>query len=398
MRSERLRRHLRDDVMCYWMQPELIGDGSGNFPTYATQNGRTLPDTINFTRMQGRRTYAYLVAYQLLGDREYADLAQAGLRYLSRLENSKGGYYAASTSSGTPCRLPISVQDLSYAGLPLVQAYATFHDQCYLDQAWKLIDFILQPPYFRDGRFVADALSPDYMHEVYFEGEDVNLVTVLDFLGCLYIPALANSPRELQTEERWRTLKILCDFLVDNFRGEGGIFWNSRTNRHSLWAKHVDMGHTAKAYGVLWDAEAVLCDLTAETRYASLFDAFVGKLLSASDDKVGWRTDFSPDGKRMEARSLEWWRHIVLDQVSAKYAIRFPEVKQALMNGIRTWFDLEYIDRDRPCRGVRQRLAPDGSCKEQSDLSVCKANDWKSAFHEVDHVRTLLHYFEGVND
>ena len=71
------------------------------------------------------------------------------------------------------------------------------------------------------------------------------------------------------------------------------------------------------------------------------------------------------------------------------YASKFPHMIPLLENGVRAWFDCNYIDKVRTCRGIREGLRSDGSLYSDADEITCKANCWKNAYHEVEHVLTL---------
>lgn len=386
--------HLEEDIMPYWMSPAMLGCPIGNFPTFATQTAVPFYGALNYARMQGRATYAYLAAYEITNKVEYRDVGLRGMSWLERLKRPGGGYYPITDYKGTPYNVPVSVQDLSYIGLPLSIAYSITGDQGYLDDLWSLIDFILAEKFFRNGRLVVDALSPDYSSTVFFEGAGTNIVSLLDFLNALYLPALEVSPNSMRTEQRVLLLQKLVGNLVDDFYSDG-IFWNERGNRNIIYIKHVDFGHTAKAYGVLYNANRFLKMLGVESaNFEHMIERFSSLVKISSDENVGWRTDFEDTGRLSVRAGLQWWRHIVIDQVVSLYANINIELEKYLGIGIETWFSLDYIDKTRPCRGIRQFLSATGVCDDNFDYSTCKANEWKSAYHEVDHVRRLTNYFD----
>lgn len=382
--------HLEEDIMPYWMSPAMLGSPIGNFPTFATQTAVPFYGALNYARMQGRATYAYLAAFEITKKVKYRDVGFKGLEWLARLKRPTGGYCSVTDHKGTPYHAPITVQDLSYIGLPLAIAYSITGDQRYLDDLWGLIDFITGAKFFYNGRLTIDALTPDLSKPVYFEGAGTNIVSLLDFLNILYLPALELTPQSMLGERRIEMLKLLVDSLVNDFYSNG-IFWNDRRNRKQIYTKHIDLGHTAKAYGVLFRARKFLA--ASNLSYEWAIQEFSNLVKMSSDEDVGWRTDFENIGIFSKRQGLQWWRHIVVDQVVSMYANVNHELEPYLCNGLERWFSLDYIDKTRPCRGIRQYLNAKGHCDDNYDYSTCKANEWKSAYHEVDHVRSLIEYF-----
>jgi len=116
-------------------------------------------------------------------------------------------------------------------------------------------------------------------------------------------------------------------------------------------------------------------------------------LVSASANPCrGWDTDFDKNLKLFTKDSLQWWRHILIDQVVARYSVRYTHLIPLLYQGVSRWFALDYVDRTRPCRGVREGLTIDGIPCGNEDNLTAKANLWESGYHEVEHVLTLLKY------
>lgn len=161
-------------------------------------------------------------------------------------------FFSTSTAKGTPVPPPISIQDLCYSTLPFIMAYHITKTEDYFKEVETVIDFILDGPYRMNNSF-SNALTADYQTQVPFEGKELNIVSILDFLNVLYIPALQVAPKGWVTEKRKICLQELIYFMIESFYGRG-IFWNNPTNREDASAKHVDFGHTSKAYGILLDA------------------------------------------------------------------------------------------------------------------------------------------------
>ena len=403
----RLIAHLEDDILHFWSRAEIV-KCNGNFPTFVMQTGIPVSGMVRFTRMQGRLTFAFLSAYECLlsirrrtSIERYLNWGLAGIRYIGTLATPHGGYYMLSDEFGKGIEASVSIQDLSYAALPLMPAYRITKDECYVNKVWQIIDYILGEPYSKDGELAVDSIGSDGETSAYFEGKTLNLVSVLDFLNALYIPALRDSPAEYVTQERLDGFKRTVHSLVDNFFRKG-IFWNDMQNAGDFRAKHVDFGHTAKGYGILIDSDILLgrngCD---PSKIRKIIKGFRRLVLSAHDPVLGWKTDFDESGGLVGEVRPSWWRHIVINQTLARYISsvckrQSGELIDALEHGIDTWFGLGFCDMKRECRGIKESVSNpalislEAAHIVEDDFSVVKANPWKSAYHEVDHVVTLL--------
>ena len=385
----RMLRHLDEDILPYWLLPTMLGDPIGNFPTYADQNG--VPDETKpqYVRMHGRQTYAYLAAYSVLRRKELLEYGLAGLGRLAKYENPNGGYYSQVESDGEVLQAPITIQDQCYSVFPYIMAYRVTGESRCLDKIWRFIEFIDRGPYLRDDGTYVDSLYPDLQTEASFETETTNIVSVIDFLNLILIPALRVSPSEVITDERRMLLVKWMDMLVRDFWSDG-IFWNERRNRTNWQAKHVDLGHTSKSYGILFKVNELMSSWGMLPRHVEIISRYPEIAMAASDDKVGWLTDFDVSATTFREGDLSWWRHILIDQTVFRYAQRWPELLEPLRKGIAAWFSCDFVDHARPCRGIREGLGPGGRILSDENAIACKANCWKSAYHEVEHVLTLM--------
>jgi len=384
--------HLRRDIMPYWLSPGMLGRPPGNFPTFADQNAVPVPGEPHYMRMQGRQIYAYLTAAELLDEPRYLRYAEAGFAWLeAHARNPHGGYYARLTPDGAPVDDVITVQDLCYAVFPYLHLYRRTHRLAALDPVIGVVRLIVEK--FRSGGRMLDAMDPAYTQPRDFEGESPNIVSVLDLMNLLAVPlAQLGAEADAVFPERFDLLERLLDLLVNEFWADG-IFWNNAVNRRDCVAKHVDFGHTSKAYGIVWDADRILAAQGRPVRYGELEKYYVPMLKAAGDPAVGWRTDYLDSAQTFRPGALQWWRYIVIDQVASRYAAEYPEVVPLLENGLEHWFSLPFVDTVRPVRGIREGLREDGSLwGNDDDFFTCKANLWKNAYHEVEHVQTMLNY------
>ena len=384
----RMLQHLEEDILPYWLLPSMLGDPVGNFPTYANQYG--VPDDAKprYARMHGRQTYAYLAAYYLLHREGLLDYGLAGLKKLKGYENEKGGYFAKFAADGHAFSDPVTIQDQCYSVFPHIMAYRVTHEREHLEKIWEFVAFIDKGPYLRGDGSYCDSLMPDLVTVCDFETPTLNIVSVIDFINLILVPALNVTPVDEITVERKGLLVKWVDLLVADYWANG-IFWNDKVNRSDCHAKHVDLGHTSKSYGILLKANELFAKWGQPSRHSEVMQWYPEIVCAASDDKVGWKTDFDVSATTFQDSGLQWWRHILIDQTVFHYASKFPHMIPLLEKGVRAWFDCNYVDKVRTCRGIREGLRSDGSLYSDVDEITCKANCWKNAYHEVEHVLTL---------
>ena len=267
-------------------------------------------------------------------------------------------------------------------------AYRVTGNREYLDKIWSFISFIDAGPYLKGENIYTDSLASDLKREVYFESKTMNIVSALDFLNAILIPVLRVTPSDELTLERKNLLVKWVKLLVEEFYGEG-IFWNEKGNRSDWRAKHTDLGHTSKAYGILYKANDLFRSWGMPTMYENVMAGYPEIVKAAARPGIGWLTDFDHSPTTFQRLNLQWWRHALIDQTVYLYAHDCSELIPLLKQGIEAWLSCEYVDRTRACRGVRECLSPDGHALSNDDNIACKANCWKSAYHEIEHVLTL---------
>lgn len=383
-----MMEHLVGDILPYWTQASMLGDPIGRFPTYASQSG--VPDYTKpiYVRMHGRQTYGYLAAYLVLKREELLSYGLAGLKQLEKYENPIGGYYSTINTDGPSGDTPISIQDQCYSVFPYIMAYRVTKERKYLERIVSFMHFIDNGPYcMADGSYV-DSLCTDLKTVAHFETATMNIVSAIDFLNVILIPVLSVMPQSDLTPALSQFLEKWVGLMVDEFYGNG-IFWNERGNRSDWQAKHTDLGHTSKAYGILYKANKLFRTWGMPTMYENVMAGYPEIVKAAARPGIGWLTDFDHSPTSFLKLNLQWWRHVLIDQTVCLYAHDYPELIPLLKQGVEAWFSCDYIDRTRACRGIREVLSPQGRALSDDDNIACKANCWKNAYHEVEHILTL---------
>lgn len=394
--SEIWLRHLREDILPYWLHPTALGEPVGNFPTERMQDGIPVPGAIRRTRMQGRQIFAYLVSYELLGDERLLELAKAGLAWMDgHLRNPFGGWYPVSDETGLVDKsATVTVQDLCYATFPRLELFRLTGEATALADVDAMLELLLRGPFRLPNGVLADALDTSYSERRPFEGATTNVVSYLDLLNLLLVRRVEVAP-----EPPASLVEILRE-TVDRFVGlywGDGVFWNDLENRTDWGAKHLDFGHTAKGYAILRRTNRILRRNGLAPVRPDVEACFPELARAASDPVVGWWTDFLDSATTFRPGSLQWWRHIQANQTALLYADGDPEMTAIAANGAECWLRLPFVDRGRAVRGIREGLRPDGSLYGDDVGWTCKANLWKNAFHEVDHVRDFVKFAQNFH-
>lgn len=388
-------RHLQEDILPYWTTSAALGNPQGNFPTYLDQNSEQIPDQQHYIRTIGRQIYMYLEAYHLLKEQRFLNYAEAGFSWMEKhAKNPRGGFYTIFEENGHPLNAAITLQDLSYGTLPYVAHYSHSGDTHSLSIILEITDLIADGPFFQAG-ILHDALDVTYQKVCPFEGTELNIVSVLDFLNVIVIPMLNATIHHNNKTLQDKFLKILekfLDLLVQDFFADN-IFWNNCKNRTDFSAKHVDLGHTSKAYGIVFQANRLLSEQNRPVKYWEIEKEYLPIVKAASSPIVGWKTDFDCSPVQFIPGALQWWRHILINQTTALYVQEYPELLPFLKNGLETWLTLPYVDKTRRVRGIREGLQSDGTVfPGDADSWTCKANHWKNGYHETEHIVKILSF------
>ncbi len=106
-------RHLREELLPFWLMDTALGKPLGNFPTYRANDGSLFdpdhpaPELANadqsivkldrdYVRAKSRQVFAYGVAYHLTGDEKLLRYCKAGADWLIEhaIDKERGGAYS----------------------------------------------------------------------------------------------------------------------------------------------------------------------------------------------------------------------------------------------------------------------------------------------------------------
>lgn len=257
----RWKNHIEYQLLPYWLMPEAFGDPIGNFPTYRANDGslideNKLPPEIsaalasgagkeiinldrNYIRVHGRQTYAYGVAYHVLGDEKYLEYAKAGVDFLREAFFDGGldregnkligvhSYYSKSNNRWEPEPRQIRSQDMAYALCGMGFYYYLTRDKEVLDDILAIKNYIFKT-YLDKGMDVFKWVlekSPD--------GDDpdrIELVAQLDQIYAYMILLTPSLPEPHQT--KWKNdLVHVAKIIIEQFYStEYGMYWGAITN------------------------------------------------------------------------------------------------------------------------------------------------------------------------
>lgn len=406
--------HLRDDLMPYWMMSDAHGDPVGNFPTFRDMRGRPASTSTRHPRMLSRQTYAYAMGYALTGDEDMLALARAGAEWLMTHapDEVNGGYHTTLDGMGegnsTACK---TAQDAAYVMLGVGAYYFVTRDPAAEAFILDGRDLLFDPAVYWDeeNQRIRDAVeATDLSLEVDVNGACTadggwELVAQLDPINAFMLltqPVLSSEQRRIQFLSDLRTLS---QTMVDDFL-EDGIFWGLH-NVRERGTRHVDYGHTLKAYWMILQVDKRLQDHPfhdvllgpAEDGNLSNVEAMVTR---AHRDG---RWNHSPSSRGGENSRPDWWIYAEADQTAATLAMggadfvlpdeSGPDVAVTSANWISDFVD------PRGHGEVIPGITADGSPVfnwPESDTAKC--NQWKNGYHSVEHALVMTLFSSWMND
>ncbi len=210
------------------------------------------------------------------------------------------------------------------------------------------------------------------------EGEQQRqeLVAQLDQINAyllLLTPILPEPDRKAWTAD----LKRLAQVLVRDYHdADRHLFWGTihDSAQKKLGARHVDFGHTAKAYWMLerigrLTQDEALVDLATTGAKAVLQQAYL-------PDSGTWGSKLQPDGS--VNTSKEWWIYAELDQLAATLALRDPAQALPLPRTAEFWFR-------RMVDPVHHEVWGGAGGPDFEPWEGPKIHQWKSGYHSAEH-------------
>jgi len=393
--------HLTADLMPYWMMPVAQGTPVGNFPTHRDMTGATAAAVSRKSRMMGRQTYGYAVAYLLTGDEAYLALAQAGTRWL--LDHARdtvhGGWYPDLQPDGNPQgTAPRFAQDFSYTAMGPAALYFVTRDPEAEAAVLATRDLLFDPAKLWDvaGARVRDGLDATMTSERFLNGSGTSdLVSQLDPITAFLLlvqPVLSTAERRGQALE---DLRVLAE-AIRRRHHSGGFFWGTTGDGIGDYGgPHSDFGHSLKAFWALTQVDKRLPDRPFEKLLKAEANAAVTR---AYDDRRGrWKK--RPLSDTIDEYGSDWWSWAEADQLAATLALHDPAWIPAVATTAARWRE-EYVDTSRPAREVFPSITAGGDpAYPWPDGDTAKCNEWKSAFHSTEHALVLYlfsHWLAGT--
>jgi len=384
---DRWRTHLDEDLLPYWRMETAHGDPVGNFPTHRTMTGALAPETDRRPRMLARQTYAYAMSYLMTGDPELLRLAKAGVDWiLEHVPDDRGGYHPVLREDGSPKPEEEKwAQDAAYVNLGLGAYYFVTRDPEAEAAILAGRDLLFDADTYWDEphQRIRDGMSRDFTSPVdQFGDGGWELVAQLDPINAFMLlvqPVLSDPARR---EQFLDDLETLSQTMVDDF-WQDGIFWGIHTNKGQLETRHVDFGHTLKAYWMVLQVDKRL--------EGNPFHDFVAEYAPQWVDQA-YDGDFGRWGNRPTRGggtdwNSSWWTYAEEDQIAATLTMGGGPFADELEQTAAHWIE-DFVD-DRAAKEVFDGVQRDGTPWGWSDRSTSKCFEWKNGYHSVEHALVM---------
>ncbi|MDR2889140.1 MAG: AGE family epimerase/isomerase [Lachnospiraceae bacterium] len=411
--SNRWIEHLENELMRFWMKPEVKDMSKGLFRSFLINDGKHLPglDAVdqwpaelrkaiqkdengnysaeagdllegpeknadkNFVRVHSRQTFAYGVAYNMTGKPEYFELCRKGAYALMELIGNNGSMFTRQHLSkgdfinDTKTR---TSQDLAYGMTGIAFYYYLTHDEAVLDKIRALKNYIFDN-YFHQGKEVFTWLP----HKNTSKEQSVELVAHLDQLYAYMLWLTPSLPAKEKNEYK-ADMKRIADIMIEKFYSEVyGTFWGASTSSdmQTLGTSHTDFGHSVKAMWVIYQVGI----WTDQIYYVNFARQKIHAILESAFDvsNGSWNRRILDDGSI--DRDKEWWGLAELNQAAALLAIKDPSYLQYLNKTYAFWFK-NMIDYKH---GEIWHVL-DGETLYPKQMFP-KAHCWKNGLHSLEH-------------
>ena len=389
------------------MHPGALGKPYGSFPSFRCNNGK--PFNIKkpcseltsqewlvsklgrqYTRMVSRQIFAYGVIFNLTGDPEALQHAQAGVHYLQKnlfKDQVPVTYLGKDGKPGFTVKQRTS-QDLAYAQLGLTFYYYLTRDPIALEQVVNLKNYIFE--HYRDKKTnMLKWVLEDSDEQSATQQELVAQLDQINAYMLLMYPLLPAKEKAQWREDLLWLKKVLINQFHDDKESRFYGYIHDESGK-SPTARHGDFGHTAKAYWMLYMVGLEINEPElvswAEPRLLSVLDRAYGEyelmqVATTEDslpediqmsDRVGFWN--SHEGKKGSA----WWEYAELDQAAWILSLKYPQLDDKIRLTYPTWFN-SFID-----------FRHGGTWIFLNGLGTAKAFHWKNGYHETE--RALILY------
>lgn len=382
------RQHYLEDIRGYWMTPVAWGTPEGNFPTYRGMDGSLQLPSTRYPRMIARQTYGYAMGYLLTGEPRLLTLAHAGMEWLrTKARDGRGGCHAQLTETGAPIEGPKTAQDLAYCALGFAAYYFVTRDPVAEAELLALRDTLMDPATYYDtaNRRIRDGRSADLSAEYDVEGDGGwELVAQLDAINAFMLLSQPVLHEEARRTQLLGDLRVLSQTLIDTF-WQDGIFWGVHTKKGQYGSRHADYGHTLKSYWMLLQVDKRLDDRP----FQAFLEQHVRKWSEHALDPFNGRWASRPVDADVSAYGSDWWIYAEADQLAATLDMGGAGYARTRAQTQQHWLE-DFVDRGSPLREIIPSIRREGSrAYPWSPTDTAKCNQWKSAFHSVEHALVL---------
>ncbi|MCL2207800.1 MAG: hypothetical protein FWB90_06880 [Fibromonadales bacterium] len=392
-------KHLEEDLMKFWTRKAACNLDKGLFPTYRSNSGELIsenpakyPKEIkaaladvntatlidldnNYVRAHSRQTFAYGIAFNMTGKKEYLKLCKLGAEALMNAfdnengmftkQNRKTGEWGDKSSQRTS-------QDLAYGITGLGMYYYLTHDENALFKIMQAKEHIFKR-YFSYGRGYF-TWHPKTKEQTKVP---IEIVAQIDQISAYMIWLAPALPEPYQSEwKEW--LKKIVFIIITRFYSERyGFFWGKSTTSDikQLGTAHTDFGHSVKTMWLIYQIGI----LTNEISFVNFAREKIDKILhNAYVEETGsWAKCFNADAERDVDK--EWWGLAELDQACAILALNDPSYLEYLNNTYKYWFD--YMVDKKHGEIWHMVHAKDN----KPDMKFPKIHSWKTCLHSFEH-------------
>lgn len=379
LKSSTWYNELTTDILPYWTNSNALGNPVGNFPTYRDEEGKEIPDSDRKVRMMSRQVYGYSMAFLVTGNEQLLVYAHSGVKWLidNAYDKENGCWYPDLNASGKPKRNePKYAQDISYSLIGLAAYFFVTRDKEVEKIILETHDTLFSKFWDKKNKRLYDAMNAQLTEEISQSGDSNNweLVAQLDQINAYLLlvqPVLSEKSRR---DEFMNNMITLTSTLQNSF-WKDGIFWGQRSNIGTFNTRHVDFGHTLKAYWMIHQLDKRIDG----NPYYSFINGNIDYWINlAYYEKRGiWHGQMNS----LTAGDYEavWWIYAECDQITATLNIRTGKYTDILDKTSKNWRKY-FIDKKNG--GV------------YSDIyKGSKQNEWKSSYHEIEHA--LIMYIHG---